>query len=175
MIKFLIEPGYDVKAPEREYGNGGIDFYIPNRTDTFVKAFNEKNLHTNAYLEHYADGTFIIIPAHGRANIPSGVRSFIQANVALEAQNKSGIATKYGLVYGASVIDANYTGLIHLSVINTTSDTVKLPLGMKIVQFIPRVIDISPVEVYNNISLDEFYKGFEFSNRGEGNFGSTGV
>jgi dUTPase len=46
---------------------------------------------------------------------------------------------------------------------------------MKIVQFIPRIIDISPVEVCNNISLDEFYKDFEFSNRGEGAFGSTGV
>jgi dUTPase len=46
---------------------------------------------------------------------------------------------------------------------------------MKAVQFIPRVIDISPIEVYNNVSLDEFYKDFEFSNRGEGAFGSTGV
>lgn len=175
MIKFFIEPGYDVKAPEREYGNGGVDFFIPNHTDTFVKAFNEKNLPTNAYLEPTADGTFIVIPEHGRVNIPSGIRSRIDSNVALEAQNKSGIATKYGLVYGASVIDANYTGLIHLSLLNTTNRAIKLPLGMKIVQFLPRLIDISPIEVYNNISLEEFYKDFEFSNRGEGAFGSTGV
>ena len=46
---------------------------------------------------------------------------------------------------------------------------------MKIVQFIPRLIDISPVEVYNNITLEEFYKNFEFDNRGEGAFGSTGI
>ncbi len=175
MIKFLINPNYDVKAPERDDGNGGIDFFIPNYTETFEKAFNEKNLSINAYLEHTADGVFIIIPAHGRANIPSGIHSYISANVALEAQNKSGIATKLGLVYGASVIDSNYTGLIHLSMINTTSDTVKLPLGMKIVQFLPRLIDISPIEVYNNMSLDEFYKDFAFSNRGDGAFGSTGV
>jgi dUTPase len=46
---------------------------------------------------------------------------------------------------------------------------------MKIVQFIPRIIDTSDIEVYNDISFDEFYKNFEFSNRGEGAFGSTGV
>ena len=176
MIKFFIEPGYDVKAPVRDAGNAGVDFYIPKHTDTFVKAFNEKNAAANAILDVSTDGEPIIkIMPHGRANIPSGIRSYISSNVALEAQNKSGIATKHGLVYGASVIDANYMGLIHLSMINTTGKIVELPLGMKIVQFIPRLIDISPIEVYNNISLDEFYKDFEYSNRGEGAFGSTGV
>ena len=176
MIKFLIEPGYDVKAPVRDYGNAGVDFFIPNRTDTFVKAFNEKNSAGNAVLDFDSNDDLVIkIMPHGRANIPSGVRSFISANVALEAQNKSGIATKHGLVYGASVVDANYQGIIHISLINTTSKVVELPLGMKAVQFLPRLIDISPIEVYNNMSLDEFYKDFEFSNRGEGAFGSTGV
>ena len=175
MIKFLIEPGYDVKAPEREAGNAGIDCFIPNYTETFEKAFNEKNLHKNAYLEHYVDGTQIVIPAHGRANIPSGLRSRIEPNVALEAHNKSGIATKYGLVFGASTVDASYKGIIHISLINTTDETVALPLGMKVVQFIPRVVDITPIEVCTEMTLDEFYKDFEFSNRGEGAFGSTGV
>ena len=175
MIKFLIEPGYDVKAPERSYGNAGVDCFIPNYTETFEKAFNEKNLRTNAYLEKYADGIFIVIPEHGRVNIPSGLRSRIEPNVALEAHNKSGIATKYGLVFGASTCDANYQGIIHISLINTTNEVVKLPLGMKAVQFIPRLIDTSPIEVCNNMSFDEFYKDFEFSNRGEGAFGSTGV
>jgi len=176
MIKFLIEPGYDVKAPVRDAGNAGVDFFIPTQTDAFVKAFNEKNAAANAILDFNDAGEPIIkIMPHGRANIPSGIRSFIPANVALEAQNKSGIASKYGLVYGASVVDANYQGIIHISLINTTGKIVELPLGMKAVQFLPRVIDISPIEVYNNISLDEFYKDFEFSNRGEGAFGSTGV
>jgi hypothetical protein len=51
MIKFLIEPGYDVKAPVRDFGNAGVDFFIPNRTDTFVKAFNEKNSADNAVID----------------------------------------------------------------------------------------------------------------------------
>lgn len=176
MIKFLIEPDYDVKAPVRDYGNAGVDFFIPNYNETFAEAFKAKNDDYNAFLCTNDDGNIVVrIMPHGRANIPSGIRSFIPANVALEAQNKSGIASKYGLVYGASVVDANYQGIIHISLVNTTKHSVDLPLGMKAVQFLPRVIDISPIEVYNNMSLDEFYKDFEFSNRGEGAFGSTGV
>lgn len=175
MIKFYIEPGYDVKHPEREYGNAGIDFYIPNYTEAFKKAFDAKNYPNNAMLEKHIGCCFITIPPHGRANIPSGVRSMISPNIALEAQNKSGVATKSGLVYGAATVDASYKGIIHISVINTTAETVTLPLGMKVMQFIPRIIDTSDVEVFDNISLDEFYKDFEFTNRGEGAFGSTGV
>lgn len=176
MINFLIEPGYDVKKPEREYGNAGIDFFIPNHTDAFVKAFNEKNLIENASLFVNEKGeSFIRIEPHGRANIPSGIRSRICVNVALEAHNKSGIATKHGLVFGASTVDASYQGIIHISLINTTNKAVELPLGMKVVQFIPRIIDISEIEVYDNISFEEFYKDFEHTNRGEGAFGSTGV
>lgn len=175
MIKFFIEPGYDVKAPERDNGNAGVDFFIPNYSDTFVNAFKEKNTANNAVFDMH-NGEFVIkIMPHGRANIPSGIRSYISKNVALEAQNKSGIATKYGIVYGASVVDANYQGIIHISLINTTGQPVFLPLGMKAVQFLPRLIDISPIEVCTNMSFEEFYAGFEFSNRGEGAFGSTGV
>lgn len=173
MIKFFIEPGYDVKAPTRDYGNAGVDFFIPNATVAFINAFNAKNEPENASMSVESDKIFIM--PHGRVNIPSGIRSFISPNVALEAHNKSGIATKHGLVFGASTVDANYQGIIHISLINTTDKVVVLPLGMKVVQFIPRLIDVSPIEVYNNISFEEFYKDFEFSNRGEGAFGSTGV
>lgn len=178
MIKFFIEPGYKVKTPERVYGNAGIDFFIPDESDEFISAFKEKNDPDLAYVTKAQSGEVTIcIPAHGRVNIPSGIRSFIPVNEALEAQNKSGIATKYGLVYGATTIDANYQGIIHISLINTTNKTVELPLGMKVIQFIPRLIDTSAIEVFNgdDISMEEFYKDFEFSNRGEGAFGSTGV
>ena len=176
MIKFFIEPGYDVKAPERDYGNAGVDCFIPFYNEVFHDAFNAKNTPDLAFLAGKEDGTKVIrIMPHGRVNIPSGLRSRIDANVALEAHNKSGIATKYGLVFGASTCDSNYQGIIHISLINTTNKIIDLPLGMKAVQFIPRLIDISPIEVYNNITFDEFYKDFEFSNRGEGAFGSTGV
>lgn len=175
MIKFFMEPGYDVKKPEREYGNAGCDLFIPYMNETFEKAFNLKNNVENAYLYYDGDNWFIRIPAHGRANIPSGVRSRIPVNIALEAQNKSGVATKHGLVYGASTVDSSYKGIIHISVINTTAEEVDLPLGMKLIQFIPRVIDPDNIEVHDDMTLEEFYADFEFDNRGEGAFGSTGV
>lgn len=176
MIKFFIEPGYEVKAPIRDYGNAGVDFFIPNLTEEFAKAFEAKNAPENVVFTTDGSGNPIIrIKPHGRVNIPSGIRSRISPNVALEAHNKSGIATKYGLVFGASTVDASYQGIIHISLINTTDKAVELPLGMKVVQFIPRLIDTSSIEVYNDISFDEFYKNFEFTNRGEGAFGSTGV
>ena len=177
MIKFFMEPGYDVKKPEREYGNAGCDLFIPYMNETFEKAFNLKNSVENAYLNYNSenDNWSIRIPAHGRANIPSGVRSRIPVNIALEAQNKSGVATKYGLVYGASTVDSSYKGIIHISVINTTAEEVDLPLGMKLIQFIPRVIDPDDIEVHDDMTLEEFYANFEFNNRGEGAFGSTGV
>ena len=176
MINFYMEPGYDVRKPEREFGNAGIDFFIPKHSDAFVKAFNEKNLVENASLFVTEEGENVIrIEPHGRVNIPSGVRSRISVNVALEAHNKSGIATKLGLVFGASTVDASYQGIIHISLINTTNKPVDLPLGMKVVQFIPRIIDISDIKIYDDISFDEFYADFEHTNRGEGAFGSTGV
>lgn len=177
MIKFFMEPGYNVKKPEREYGNAGIDCFIPYMNETFEKAFNLKNNVENAYLKYNneTNSWSIRIPAHGRANIPSGVRSRIPANIALEAQNKSGVATKHGLIYGASTVDAAYKGIIHISVVNTTAQEVDLPLGMKLIQFVPRVIDPSDIEICDNVTLEEFYANFEFDNRGEGAFGSTGV
>ena len=176
MINFYVEPGYDVKKPERDFGNAGIDFFVPNHTKAFVSAFNEKNTPENAYLFTNEKGEdYIRIEPHGRVNIPSGIRSRICVNVALEAHNKSGIATKLGLVFGASTVDASYQGIIHISLINTTTKPVDIPLGMKVVQFIPRIIDISEIAVYDNMPLDEFYKDFEHTNRGEGAFGSTGV
>ena len=175
MIKFFVEPGYDVKHPERELGNAGVDFFIPNKTEAFVEAFNTRNAEQSSYIESTDDGDFIIIPSLGRVNIPSGIRSRFAANIALEAQNKSGIATKLGLIYGAGLVDSSYKGIIHISLINVSDKTVKLPLGMKIMQFVPRFVDASDIEVCSGITMEEFYKDFEFTNRGEGAFGSTGV
>ena len=134
--------------------DAGFDFFVPN---------------------DWNNGKPYYLRLGEQVNIPSGIRSYISSNVALEAQNKSGIATKYGLVYGASTVDASYQGIIHISLINTTNKVIELPLGMKVVQFLPRLIDISEIEVYKDITFDEFYTDFEFTNRKEGAFGSTGV
>lgn len=115
----------------------------------------------------------IEIPGCGRILVPSGVKVWINPkNSALIATNKSGVATKKGLVVGATTVDSTYTGEVHLSVINTNLHPVRVTLGEKLVQFIHTPVILSQmVEVsedeYNNISSD--------SNRGSGGFGSTGL
>ena len=94
---------------------------------------------------------------------------------ALIAANKSGVATKHGLVYGAQVVDYTYKGEIHLSLINTSWDSVKITPGMKIIQFLEMPVYNSQVVIEaQRFPGDEekFYEGLQ-DDRGDGGFGST--
>jgi dUTP pyrophosphatase len=88
----------------------------------------------------------------------------------LDANNKSGVATKYRLVVGAKVVDADYQGEVHLNLINTSNETVTIRSGQKIVQFIHKeYIDTQWEEITN-----DQYDQIEVSDRGTGGFASTG-
>lgn len=162
----------DVKAPNR--GNehdAGVDFYIPSATQDFIADFQEKNkICPNVIVR--ANGE-ITIPAHSRVLIPSGIKVWIgDKSSALVAMNKSGVATKTGLIVGACVVDADYTGEVHLSVINTTGNRMYVNCGEKLVQFLHLPVILSsfveiPSESYDKITSD--------SDRGAGGFGSTGI
>lgn len=158
---------YDVKNPSRGTKlSAGIDFYIPDCSNEFIKRFKEKNT-SCGYSEEY-----LLVKPHDRILIPSAIKVKIPEYTALIAYNKSGIATKLGLDVGASVIDSDYMGEIHLSLINTTSDPVRIYYGQKIIQFI-----LTPI-LFDDIlyvdSEDKLYKNFE-SGRKDGGFGSTGI
>lgn len=162
----------DVKAPNR--GNehdAGVDFYIPSPTPDFIEDFQKKNkICPNVIVR--ANGE-ITIPAHSRVLIPSGIKVWIgDKSSALVAMNKSGVATKTGLIVGACVVDADYTGEVHLSVINTTGNRMYINCGEKLVQFLHLPVILSsfveiPSESYDKITSD--------SDRGAGGFGSTGI
>lgn len=175
MIKFLIEPGFNVKHPQRDFGNAGIDFYIPNYNKVFETAFNAKNSPRGAYIDEIDGIYYIVIQPHGDANIPSGIHSYFDEDVGLIQVNKSGIASKKKLVTGACLIDASYQGMLHCHVMNISDEKQLLELGTKVVQFVPYKFDISPIETYEGISKDSFYEGFKFDNRKDGGFGSTGI
>ncbi len=176
MVKFYVEPGYEVKSPERVFGNAGVDVFIPEYSLKFIDDFTAKNTPDCAKLELNDEGHFEIkVMPHKDVNIPTGLRSRISSNIALEAHNKSGVAAKRKLIFGASTVDSSYQGIIHAHLINTSNDEVVLPLGTKIIQFIPRFIDTSPIEVCRDISFEDFYADFEFSHRKDGAFGSTGT
>jgi dUTP pyrophosphatase len=138
----------DVKSPARSHESAGIDFYIPN---------------------DWNEGKPLFLHQHQDALIPSGIKVNVPKGFALVAFNKSGVATKLRLVAGACVVDFGYEGEIHLHLINTSSYTVALEPGMKILQFVLLPIGMhTPTEV----QLDELYP--QKSSRGEGGFGSTG-
>jgi len=177
----------DVKSPVRDLTNAGIDVYIPENTEEFRKDFLAKNstvstdepsLTWGPYTEPKdrksyltLDGKIYIAP-HKDIIIPSGIRSKFGPELALIANNKSGIATKKKLVFGASVIDSNYQGEWHLHLINTSDEYQVVECGQKVIQFIPHLISTDPVEVID-MSPEEFYT--EKTSRGEGWQGSTGL
>lgn len=110
-----------------------------------------------------------------RILIPAGIHSRMSnPGRALIASNKSGIATKFGLVFGAQTVDYSYKGEIHINVINTSNEVVKIYEDMKIIQFIETPVITNPVEVLNSSStaLQDFYKDF-IDDRDDGGFGST--
>jgi len=119
---------------------------------------------------------YFILPPHARIMIPSGIKSrMCKPGRALIANNKSGIATKLGLIFGAAVIDYTYKGEIHLSIINTSTKNVRLYENMKILQFIETPVFFSKIEIKKVTST---YRSLEFftdleDDRGEAGFGST--
>ena len=139
----------DVKTPQRGTPlSAGIDFFVPNDF-------------TPITIQHSED---ILIPAGIKVCIPEGY--------ALVANNKSGIATKKRLIHGASVVDEDYQGQLHLHLINVGSEPVTINPGDKIIQFLLEKQEYATVLEVS--SEEELYSGV-VSERGTGGFGSTGV
>jgi dUTP pyrophosphatase len=162
----------DVKSPNRGTpGSAGVDFFIPNYSEEFKKDFEEKNpelfLHNNI---HEYPG-HIFIPPKNSILIPSGIHVNIPKDSALIAFNKSGVAVKKGLDVGASVVDCDYEGEVHIHLTNNSDVTVKLECGEKVIQFL--LVPIKFDDLFEKENLEELYKNNK-SERGTGGFGSTG-
>lgn len=168
----------DVKSPARANSHdAGTDFFIPNYSQQFLEDLIIKNRNNKlGYIIDKDDANNfvlrIVIPAGEQVNIPSGIKvNIFDKGTYLEANNKSGIATKYHLVAGACVVDADYQGEVHLNMINTGNVDIEITSGMKIVQFIHKYYINTDWE---EISTNE-YNSLEASDRGAGGFGSSGV
>lgn len=172
--------------------DSGIDFYIPEADMQFIEDFKAKNQEQldEGMLQIYGedgDVTIEILP-QGRALIPSGIHVCIPpvqiershdildlsslVKISLDFDNKSGVASKKGLLVGADIVDYSYEGECHLSLFNASHKPVKLHPKDKIVQAIPRLVWNAPIEEFKG-SLEEMYED-HISSRGKGGFGSTG-
>jgi len=176
MLKFLKIR--NVKNPEREVGNAGIDLFVPS----FTKELKES---CKCIFDIDSQGKeCIAVPPHKQVCIPSGIKAHISINKTLGllglemdlfAENKSSIATKKFLDVSAVEIDPNYQGEIHISLTNTSDEYIYIYEGEKIIQLVPRIYIAEKIKVFdgNEILEEEFYKDFKYYNRGIGAFGST--
>ena len=148
MIKYIKTR--NVKDPERKGRNAGIDLFIPEDTD-----WKE-----------------LILTPNTSCNIPSGIKFKVPKGNCLIAFNKSGVASKYNLQVGACLIDENYTGEVHINLMNVGKTMVYLEKGQKILQLVLIKQEYLKLEKYNNEK--DIFEEKDFEERGEGNFGSTG-
>lgn len=165
----------NVKSPNRaNLNDAGTDFYMPYNSGTFIEDLrikNEKNdliynLKSREILE-------IGIKPHSQVLIPSGIKvNIIDKNTYLDAENKSGIATKSSLLVGAQVVDSDYTGEIHINLHNISNYIVYIESGQKLIQFIQKEYIHTKWE---EISEEEYNNLTKNSDRGSGGFGSSGL
>lgn len=138
----------DVKTPTRAHTyDAGIDFFIPNDLGWESRVI--------------WPGTHYLLD--------SGIKADVLPGTALICMEKSGIATKKGLIIGAKVVDSGYQGTIHIHLMNPTNKEVSIEAGEKIAQFVLIPVICEPIEV---VDIDRLYKGK--SERLTGGFGSTG-
>jgi len=138
----------NVKSPTRGTNkSAGIDFYIPND-------FVEKEV---------MPGDDILIPSGIKVRVPDGY--------ALVANNKSGVSLKKKMIFGASVIDQDYTGIIHIHLFNVGVLPATLIPGEKIIQFILEKQEYATLTEAS--SEEDLYKDL-VTERAAGAFGSTG-
>lgn len=113
----IFEKLRNVKSPERAHlRDSGIDFFIPDDLDP------------------------ITIQPQERALIPLGIKVNIPLGSDMTFTNKSGIASKTGLIVGACLIDNEYRGELILNLINTSNEMVVITPWQKIVQGVLRTV-----------------------------------
>jgi len=153
----------NVKTPNRgTTKSAGIDFFIPKFDKDFIEILLDKNPKLFINLN---EKTFELSSGE-RVLIPSGIKVDIPNNYVLIAFNKSGISSKYGLDVLACVIDEDYTGEIHINLVNTSNYTITICEEQKIIQFLLMPIFYCNIELVDDIN--------KLTNRGEAGFGSTG-
>lgn len=176
MNRFRFIKVREVVSPNRANPNdAGLDFYVPtNLTSEDIHPKNEADSEGydldipfgEVFVRHIA-----LKPGH-RILIPSGIMGLLEPPASmLMAANKSGIATKKGLIFTAEIVDSPYVGEIHIGVYNASGKAQVIECGKKLVQFIHVPIYITEPE---EIQQEEFYTESQiWGSRGANGFGSS--
>jgi len=141
MNRFRFIKVREVASPNRANPNdAGLDFYVP--TDLYPEHIHSKNEFDSqgydlnvsfgkAFVRHIA-----LKPGH-RILIPSGIKGLLEPPASmLMAANKSGIATKTGLIFTAEIVDSPYVAEMHIGIYNTSQEIQVIEAGQKLSHFI---------------------------------------
>jgi dUTP pyrophosphatase len=169
----------DVKSPSRgNQGDAGIDFYVPHliTEDLLSIAVNGEMYRDGmVIIDAFRNGLVMVRPG-GRLLIPSGIRVLLPPGTMLMAANKSGISSKYGILYTCEIVDHPYTGEVHLGIYNSGHKNFIIDLneGIKLMQFIHMPIIESEMREIDHEEYEAKAKVMN-STRGNHGFGSTGI
>ena len=110
----------------------------------------------------------IIVPAGGRALIPTGVAVCLPPGYEAQLRPRSGLALKSGLTLlnSPGTIDADYRGEVGVIVVNHGTDPVTIARGDRIAQMVIQTVPDVDLE-----TVDELPE----TDRGAGGFGHTGI
>ena len=108
---------------------------------------------------------FSIVPARGKALVPTGLCIELPEGHVGLIWPRSGLATKHSIDCGAGVVDAKYRGEIKVLLFNHSDKNFAIEPGDRIAQLL--VQKIENINFLSVESLDE-------TERNEGGFGSTG-
>lgn len=153
--------------------SAGIDFYVPYGLTANEMAAKQPVKGQIQILANEVTGEikkYVIHPGK-RILIPSGIKAKMPKGYCGIFFNKSGVASRAGVIVGSCVVDSDYQGEIHLSIMNVSDEPLNLLPGTKLTQMLIVPESICDVEEVN--TLEDLYD--EETVRGEGGFGSTGT
>lgn len=174
-MKVMFKKTRVVKTPFRANANdAGIDFFLPELNQKMVEDLISKNPGEHVVWQYKADNAMkymVGIQPGSRVLIPTGIHTALYPKPsALIAFNKSGLASKKGIIVTAQVVDSDYTGEIHVGLLNTSDEYVYFHSGDKIGQFVHVPIYLTDLL---EISEESYQELTSSSDRGAGGFGST--
>ena len=159
----------------------GDDFEQEISTSLMTRKVKIKKLVPDAVFPKYnypSDSGFdlhsveeVIIPAFGRAAVPTGLSVQFEDGIELQIRPKSGLALNQGLTIlnTPGTVDQGYRGEIKAIIFNTNNTTVTIPKGMKVAQgVLCPVLSGKFIELQDANELDK-------ADRGSNGFGSTGI
>ncbi len=168
--EIMNEFGVDVRGLENDMLNYKPQLSLPY-----------KKLHSDAVTPFYnypTDSGFdfysveeIVIPAFGRALVPTGLSFDIETGHEIQVRTKSGLAINQGLMVMNSpgTVDCGYTGEIKVIIFNVNPHEFTITKGMKVAQGV-----YSPVANGEWVNLNEV-KTIKDKDRSSNGFGSTGI